>query len=93
MAIIKENRKFAKYTNSAMEYEFFPVIVETLGCFGPYAIKLLDEIGSLIADQTKEPGSKSFLYQRISIALQIHNSVCIYGTLPDTNKLDEIFYI
>ena len=86
LAIMKENRKLAKYTELAKEYEFFPVIVETLGCFGPYATKLLDEIGSLIVEQTKEPRAKKFLYQRISIALQVHNSVCIYGTLPDANN-------
>jgi hypothetical protein len=40
---------------------------------------------------TGEPRSRSFLVQRISLAIQRANATCVVGTIPHYTKLNEIF--
>ena len=67
--------------------------VETIGVLGPCSPQLGKEIGSKIAEATGEARSTSFLLQSIRMAVQRGNAVSVFGTLPTTANLDEIFYL
>ena len=42
---------------------------------------------------TEEPRVGSFLKQRISLAIQVANAVCVLGTINDIINFDEIFHL
>jgi len=46
------------------------------------------QLGRRIASSTAEPRSFSFLMQRLSVAVQRGNAVCVTGTAPSTSSLD-----
>ena len=56
-------------------------------------MSLITKIGGRLAERTGELRSTDFLRQRISVEIQRHNSMCIFGTLPTSRGLDEIFYL
>ena len=53
--------------------------IETLGAYGPQASKLIKQIGKKIQEATGEKMSTFYLKQRISIAIQKGNAVCVRG--------------
>ena len=55
--------------------------------------RLIKEIGQGICDITGEKRSTFYLFQRISIAVQISNAVSVMGTVGSRSKLEEIFYL
>lgn len=90
----RECVKTTKYSSLGNRFCFVPVAIETLGTWGDEGRKLIDEIGKKLAEKTGENRSKSFLIQRISLALQRGNAASILGTIPDsTEKLDTVYYI
>ena len=74
-------------------YQFCPFAVETLGTFGESALRLVNELGKRLHLCTGENRSRSFLIQRISIAIQRGNAASIIATIPQGSKLNEIFYL
>jgi len=61
---------------------FSPVAIETAGSWGHQAIELVQEIGRHIADITADGRETTFLFQRLSMALQRGNAVSFLGTFP-----------
>ena len=53
--------------------------------------KFVEDVGCRIAASTGEKRSTSYLFQRISVAVQRGNAAAILGTLPKGKKLDEIY--
>jgi hypothetical protein len=92
-ALQAEKKKFRKYQGALSQYLFVPFAVETLGPFGEEAQDLVKELGRRIYDNTGEIRSKSFLIQRISIAIQRGNAASIFSTIPISSELNEIFYL
>ena len=92
-AVSVESIKNAKYKDTTKQYRFMPVAVETFGAWGPQGLRLIKQIGSKISKLTGESRSTSFLFQRISVAVQRGNAASIYGTFPASQALDEIFLI
>jgi len=92
-ARISESKKFNKYKEIPQNYIFLPFCVETFGPWGEEAKKFIKELGTRIQLNTSEPRSTSFLMQRLSIAIQRGNAASVLGTLPDMQKLDEVFYL
>jgi len=90
-ANIRETQKITKYQNLATDYCFVPIGIETFGSFGTEGHKLLKAIGKKIMEVTGEKRSTSYLFQRISIAIQRGNSCCILGTVPHSEGLEEVF--
>lgn len=80
-------RKEAKYAVISSDHFFVPVAVETLGAWAEESLLFIRELGRRIARQTGEPRSTTFLLQRLSIAVQKMNSVCILSTLPVADEL------
>lgn len=68
-------RKTRKYQSLIdQNYCFIPFTVETMGTWSMDAIRFFDELSKMIALKTHEPRSKSFLRQRISMAIQRGNA-------------------
>ena len=90
----KARRKTVKYRSLIdRNYIFVPFAVETMGPWCDEAIHFFDEVSKKIVQNTNEPRSKSFLRQRISMAIQRGNAAAIMGTFRTVDKMDEIFYL
>lgn len=79
-AEVAASRKEAKYSTLSQSYQFFPVAIETLGPLSASSQIFLSEIGRRIAQRTSDPRETSFLFQRISVAIQRFNAVCLANT-------------
>ena len=77
-----ENKKKNKYSCLGSDRIFVPIALETLGPWGPEADSLIAEVGRRLHTSTGDPRSVSFLRQKISIAVQQGNAMCITGSLP-----------
>ena len=88
-----ERRKKEKYLFLGANYEFVPLGFETFGSWGAEAKDLVRQIGKKIAERSGERRSTDFLRQRISIEIQRGNSVSVFGTLPESRELEEVFYV
>ena len=94
VALKAANRKRSVYTDIiAQNYLFVPFACETVGGWCDETIDLINELGSMIRRITGEPRSKSYIFQKISILIQRSNAARVMGSLPDTEKLNEIFYL
>lgn len=70
-------RKASKYADIARTHLFFPLAFETMGPMNVTGQDFLSEIGHRITSITEDPRETSFLFQRLSIALQRFNSICL----------------
>jgi len=66
-----------KYSTLSATHLLYPVAVETLGRLSDEAHSLIAEIGTHC---TADPRETTFLYQRISVAIQRFNAVCLANT-------------
>ena len=62
------------------EYQFVPIAIETLGAVGDDATSFLQELGRRIQCVTKDSRTMTFLWQRLSVAVQKGNAACVLGT-------------
>jgi len=60
---------------------FYPFAVETTGRWHDMAIELTQEIGRRITAITEDTRETTFLFQRLSIALQMGNAVSFHNTM------------
>ena len=88
-----ENKKRSKYSSLCNMYQFNPVAIETMGPWGPNAGDFIAEIGKRLSTVTGDPRSTAFLRQRISMAVQWGNAICIKESLPSGADFNEAFYI
>lgn len=89
-----QQRKHSLYTYiKSQNYVFIAFAVETFGPWSSESKKLIDKIGKKLNAISGDKRSKSFLVQRISLAIQRGNASCIMNTLPQTKSFEEIFYI
>ena len=79
-AEIAAARKLDKYRDLASGYEVIPVAMETMGPTNPGGADFSNGIGRQIALHTRDQRETSFLWQRLSIALQRFNAVCFPGS-------------
>ena len=79
-ATAASERKSAKYSSLSSSHVFVPVAVETLGPLADEA-QLLAEIGRRAMLCAADPREATFLYQRISVAIQRFNAVCLGNSL------------
>jgi len=75
-----EQLKIAKYAALSTEYEFVPIAIETFGPIGDEGTTFLQELGRRIEAVTKDTRTRSFLWQRLSVAVQKGNAACVLGT-------------
>ena len=62
-----------------------PVGIKNYGAYGPQAMKLIKQIGKKIQEATGEKLSTFYLKQRISMAIQKGNAICVRGCLKKTS--------
>jgi len=72
--------KVTKYDKAAT-HVFYPFAIETAGTWDVMAIELTHEIGRHITGVTEETRETTFLFQRLSMALQRRNAVSLKHTL------------
>ena len=87
----RESQKNSKYKCLANDYHFVPIGIETFGSWGSEGHKLIKSIGKKVFEATGEKRSTSYLFQRISMAIQRGNASCVLGTVPKSDDLDKIF--
>ena len=79
-------RKQAKYAELAQRYEFVPIAVESHGMYSATATALLVDLGLCLSAATSDAKAAAHLFQRLSIALQRFNAVCVidsFGIMSD----------
>jgi len=81
-------KKVAKYSSLSQTYNFVPIACETLGPLNAIALNFLSDLGRRITAVTGEPREKTFLFQRLSIAIQRFNSVCFLGSFMPPPDID-----
>jgi hypothetical protein len=90
-----EKKKKDLYAELPKQYLFCPFAVETLGSFGEEALQLVRELGGRLRATTGDSRETSWLFQRISVAIQRGNSASILATIPSTSKArthDDVYF-
>ena len=73
-------RKEDKYIELSRVHLFFPLAFEIMGPINQVGQDFISELGRRISSSTDDPRETSFLFQRLSIALQRFNAVsCTYS--------------
>lgn len=88
-----ETNKTKKYSDIMKSHLFSPIAIETKGPWGKETTCFLHELASRLRNTTKEDKAGQYLFERVSIAVQRGNAISVLGTLPDSKKLDSIYYI
>ncbi|CAM1323772.1 Uncharacterised protein r2_g3246 [Pycnogonum litorale] len=88
-----EFRKEEKYNALSIDHAFVPLGFETSGTWGPSTRSFIKTLGQKVLSSTADRRAASFLKQRLSVAIQRGNSVCILATLPRGRGFDELFYL
>ena len=74
--------KIDKYSKLAsMSHIFYPFAIETAGTWHEMAIELTQEIGRRITTITEDTRETTFLFQRLSMALQRGNAVSFHNIM------------
>jgi hypothetical protein len=76
-------RKELKYIELSTRYEFVPIAIESHGSFNSKAILFLCDLGRRISNTTSDARETSHLFQRLSVALQRFNAVCVANTFSE----------
>ena len=74
-------RKRAKYAEIIQSHHFVPIAIETLGPSNMDGQRFLDSLGERLSSISGDPRETTFLYQRLSVLIQIFNSIAFRGTL------------
>jgi len=64
----------------ANSHIFVPVAVESAGTWNHQAVELVQELGRRMTAVTKDPREATYLFQRMSVALQRGNAVSFHST-------------
>ena len=84
-AEVAATRKRAKYAQITQSHLFVPIVIETLGPINMDGQRFLDSLGERLSSVSGDRRETTFLYQKLSILIQIFNSIAFRGTLlPDT---------
>ena len=87
-ANIAEKEKEGHYQELSRDFFFTPVASETLGSWGESSLVFLKDLGSRVAGVTGDKRETSWLFQRLSIAIQRGNAISISATIPSPKQLD-----
>ena len=81
-AAIAEEHKERKYSDLMSSHFFVPIAIETTGVFGAHTLAFVKNLGQRLLHQSGDTKSISYLFQRLSIAVQRGNAISILGTSP-----------
>ena len=74
------SRKEAKYASLSTTYCFVPLAFETLGPIHDKSLEFLSQLGQRLSVVSGDKRERSFLLQRLSMAIQRFNYVCFKGS-------------
>jgi len=81
-------RKSVKYSSLPTSHIFQPLAFETLGPINSSGITFLSELGRRLSSITGDQRESTYLFQRVSLAVQRYNSVAFKGTFLLPTELD-----
>ena len=81
-AALAAAHKTQKYAALAHSYTFVPIAVETFGAWAEESLKFIKDLGRRVTSVTKEVRETTFLFQRLSVAIQRGNAISFRGSLP-----------
>jgi len=73
------SNKVAEYRQIANSHSFVPVVIESAGTWNHQAVELVHELGRRMTAVTEDTREATYLFQRMSVALQRGNAC---GLLP-----------
>ena len=74
-------RKRAKYAEIIQSHHFVPIAIETRRPINMDGQRFLDSLGERLFSISGDPRETTFLYQRLSLLIQIFNAVAFRGSL------------
>jgi len=74
------SNKVAKYRQIANSHIFVPVAIESAGTWNHQAVELVQELGRRMTAVTEDTREATYLFQRMSVALQRDNVVSFHST-------------
>src|SRR6218665_2063465 len=80
-AEIAAERKSAKHTTILPAYCFVPLAFETLGPINHEGMASFNNLGHRLAQITCDSRETTFLYQRLSVAIQRFNALAFHDTV------------
>ncbi|XP_037027893.1 uncharacterized protein LOC119068426 isoform X2 [Bradysia coprophila] len=83
----------AKYSKLKRNYHFVAFAVESLGPWAKESVDLLNKIGANLIRTTGEPKSRTYLFQRVSLAIQHRNAMCIISSIPKSTPMEEVYFV
>ena len=81
-------KKTAKYEELTRTYLFVPLAFEVTGVWNAEAEEFFNCLGGRISGATGDARETTFLYQRLSIALQKGNAACIGKSVHNFDWLE-----
>jgi len=78
----QHSAKEIKYAEIAQTHFFYPLAFETMGPIDVDGLEFISDLGHRISRVTDDPRETSFLFQRISVAIQRFNSHFFKFFLP-----------
>jgi len=82
------SHKVAKYAGLSSQGDFVPIAVEPHGPINRDALQFLSELGRRLVETTWDVPASSFLFQRISVAVQRINSVLLHDGFVDDDRAE-----
>ena len=79
-------RKEEKYVELCRTHHFFPIVFETFGSINQVGSEFISAFGQKLTRISDDPCESSFLFQRLSVAVQRFNGVCFtnsFGNMHD----------
>ena len=65
---------------------FAPIAIKTLGSWNKKAIETIQEIGRRMTNATNDPNETMYLFQRLSVAIQLSNTVSFLNTSSEERE-------
>ena len=77
------SNKKMKYAALQQTHHFVPVSVETMGSWNAESFNFVGSIGKKLTKVSSDPLETSYLFQRLSVAIQRGNEISFAGTLSN----------
>src|SRR6218665_33744 len=74
--------KRTKYSTISKTHAFVAVSLESSGAWSWEGLEFIPELGRRMTNTTLDKLETSYLFQRISVAVQRGNAICFASTLP-----------
>src|SRR5688572_5982402 len=74
--------KRSKYETITRTHDFMPIALESSSAWSSEGLDFAMELGRKLTDSTQDKLETSYLFQRLSVAIQRGNAICFSSTLP-----------